>query len=82
MKGLKRALLKKYRHHNMQSLIGIDEKSVKKLRNFWEFDNVYTGPIHGFGSAAEYYEKSSAKQFLKEITTNTLIIQALDAACL
>ncbi len=78
MRGLKRTLLKKYGHHDMRSLIGIDEKGVKKLRNFWDFDDVYTGPIHGFGSAAEYYKKSSAKQFIKDITTNTLIIQALD----
>ncbi|MEA3374244.1 MAG: hydrolase [Campylobacterota bacterium] len=78
MKGLKRQLLKKYRYHNMQSLIGIDEKGVRKLRSFWEFDDVYTGPVHGFGSAAEYYRKSSSKQFLKAIRTNTLIIQALD----
>jgi len=78
MKGLKRALLEKYQHHNMQSLLGIDEKGVTKLKNFWDFDNVYTGPIHGFSSAAEYYTKSSAKQFLKDITTDTLIIHALD----
>ncbi len=78
MKNLRDSLLKKYTHHPMHSLIGIDEKRVKKLRSFWEFDDVYTAPIHGFTSASEYYQKSSAKQFLKDITTNTLIIQALD----
>lgn len=78
MKGLKRALLKKYGAHDMQSLIGVDEKYIMKLKSFWEFDDVYTGPIHGFSSASEYYTKSSAKQFLPEITTDTLIIHALD----
>lgn len=51
---------------------------MKKLKNFWEFDGAYTAPIHGFQSAQDYYTKSSAKQFLKNIKTNTLIIHSLD----
>lgn len=78
MKGLKRTLLEKYHHHDMQSLIDIDEAQVQKLRSFWEFDDVYTGPVHGFSGAKEYYEKSSARQYLNAITTDTLIIHALD----
>jgi len=78
MRGLKRALLKKYRHHDMHALLGVDEKRIKKIRSFWEFDDVYTGPAHGFSGAREYYAKSSAKQFLSAISTDTLIIQALD----
>ncbi|RLA69060.1 MAG: hydrolase, partial [Epsilonproteobacteria bacterium] len=78
MQNLKASLLKKYLDHPMQSHIGIDEEHVKKLKTFWEFDDVYTAPIHGFYSAADYYKKSSAKQFLKAIETETLIIQALD----
>jgi len=78
MKNLKQSLLNKYLDHPMQIEIGIDEEQVKKLKSFWEFDNAYTAPIHGFSSAAEYYDKSSAKQFLKVIKTETLIIHALD----
>jgi len=78
MKNLKQSLLKKYADHPMRSHIGIDEKDVKKLKTFWEFDDVYTAPVHGFSSASDYYEKSSARQFLKAIETETLIIQALD----
>ncbi len=78
MKNLRNSLLEKYTHHPMHAFIGIDENRVKKLKNFWEFDDVYTAPIHGFTSASEYYQQSSAKQFLKDITTDTLIIQALD----
>jgi len=78
MKDLKKSLLRKYKKHDMQSLIGVDPKSVKKMKSFWEFDDKYTGPVHGFGGAKNYYAKSSAKQYLKTIKTPTLIIQALD----
>lgn len=78
MSHLKRSLLKKYQRDDMESLIGLDEKEVRQLKSFWEFDDVYTGPIHGFSSATDYYSKSSAKQYLKNISTKTLIIHALD----
>jgi predicted alpha/beta-fold hydrolase len=62
----------------MNALIYKDENAVKKMHSFWEFDDAYTAPIHGFSSAEDYYTKSSAKQFLNAITTPTLIIHALD----
>ncbi|OQX60177.1 MAG: hydrolase [Helicobacteraceae bacterium 4484_230] len=78
MKHLKASLLKKYKSHPMESIIGIDENSVKKLKTLREFDDAYTAPVNGFESANEYYKKSSAKQFVKNIRTSTLIIHALD----
>jgi predicted alpha/beta-fold hydrolase len=78
MKHLNASLLKKYKRFPMKKYINLDEKQVLKLRTFWEFDNAYTAPIHGFKSAKDYYQRSSAKQFLKEIQTKTLIIHALD----
>ncbi len=78
MKDLKLSLLQKYKKHNMKLLIDRDEKEVEKLKSFWDFDGAYTAPIHGFSSVSEYYEKSSSKQFLKNIKTPTLIIHSLD----
>ncbi|MEA3419770.1 MAG: hydrolase [Campylobacterota bacterium] len=78
LKDLKPALLKKYDKHNIKALTGLDQKEVKNLNNFYAFDGAYTAPIHGFDSAEDYYQKSSSKQFLKKITTPTLIIHALD----
>lgn len=78
LKSLNNSLREKYLHHDMKSLINFDFKDIKNLKSFWEFDNVYTAPIHGFKSAKDYYTKCSAKQFLKTITTKTLIIHALD----
>jgi len=78
MRELKHSLLKKYQRDKIGSLIGLSEKEVKQLKSFWAFDDVYTGPIHGFKSATDYYQKSSAKQYLKDIVTKTLLIHALD----
>jgi predicted alpha/beta-fold hydrolase len=78
LRDLKKSLLKKYKLHNMKSLINVDEEGVKKLSSFWEFDDAYTAPIHGFSSAKDYYSKSSSKQYLKNIQTDTLVILSLD----
>jgi uncharacterized protein len=78
MKDLIRLLIKKYFTHDMDKMIGINQNEVKKLKTFWEFDDIYTGPIHGFSGADEYYQKSSSKQFLKNIKIATLIINAKD----
>jgi predicted alpha/beta-fold hydrolase len=43
-----------------------------------KFDDLITGPCNGFRDACDYYEKSSAAQFLKKIHIPTLIIQAKD----
>ena len=78
LKDLKVSLDKKYDKHDMQSLIAFKRKDIKNLKTFWEFDDAYTAPIHGFSSAKDYYTSSSSKQFLKDIKTPTLIIHSLD----
>ena len=78
MRLLNKSLEKKYDLHDMEKLIGLKRKDVKKLRTFWEFDDIYTAPIHGFKDAQEYYTKSSSKQYLKAIMIPTLIVHAKD----
>ena len=78
LKDLNKSLDKKYDKHNMQALINLKREDIKNLKTFWEFDDAYTAPIHGFTSAQDYYTLSSAKQFLKYIKTPTLIIHSLD----
>ena len=78
LKNLNKSLDKKYDKHDMQSLINLKRKEIKDLKTFWEFDDAYTAPIHGFTSAQDYYTSSSARQFLKDIKTPTLIIHSLD----
>jgi predicted alpha/beta-fold hydrolase len=75
---LKKSLQEKYTNHNMEKLIGLTKEQVADIKTFWEFDDVYTAPIHGFKNAADYYKKSSSKQYLKDIKTKTLIIHSVD----
>ncbi|MDX5420740.1 MAG: alpha/beta fold hydrolase [Hymenobacteraceae bacterium] len=44
--------------------------------SFPEFDDKFTAPLHGFKSAEDYYTRVSAKQFLKNITVPTLLVNA------
>lgn len=58
--------------------IPLNVKAIKSSINFHDFDDSYTAPVHGFQSAADYYTKSSSKQFIPFITKPTLIINALN----
>jgi uncharacterized protein len=78
MKDLSASLMQKYRAHPMELHLGLSKNAAQKLKTFWEFDHAYTAPIHGFTSAADYYKRASARQYLKEIKKETLIIHALD----
>ena len=51
---------------------------LHELQTFRQFDNGITAPLHGFRDVDDYYTQSSSKQFLKDIRTPTLIIQAKD----
>lgn len=53
-------------------------EELNSIKTLLDFDNVYTSKAHGFKDALDYYEKSSSLQFLLNITTPTLIINALN----
>jgi len=78
VKDLNLALYKKFSKHDMKSLLKITQEDIKNIKTFWEFDEAYTAPIHGFDSAQDYYTKCSSRQFLKDIQTPTLIIHSKD----
>lgn len=78
MDSLKRRLLEKFDHHDYEKMIGLKKEDVPVLNSFWEYDDLFTGPIHGFENAEDYYERSSAQPYLKHITKPTLIIHAED----
>ena len=50
-----------------------DVNNVTKLR---EFDDKYTGPLHGFKDANDYYAQCSSIRFVSSITRPTLIVNA------
>ena len=51
---------------------------LQELRTFRQFDNAITAPLNGFRDVDDYYGRSSCGQYLREIRTPTLIIQAQD----
>jgi predicted alpha/beta-fold hydrolase len=52
---------------------GLDE-----VRTIWEFDDRFTAPLFGFGTAANYYATQSAMNFLDTIRVPTFVISAKD----
>jgi uncharacterized protein len=54
----------------------VDARWSRTIRTFQEFDDRYTAPMHGFRDAADYWKKSSARQYLDRITIPTLLLNA------
>jgi len=54
----------------------LDIEGLKKVKNFWDFDERYTAPINGFKGAIDYWTKSSSLFYLKNIVVPTLLINA------
>ncbi len=48
------------------------------IRSIYEFDDRITSIQNGFADAKDYYSRCSCAQFLKQITTPTLILHAQD----
>jgi predicted alpha/beta-fold hydrolase len=48
------------------------------LRTLEDFDNLITGPLHGFRDAQDYYQRSSSLPWLERIKLNTLLLSAID----
>jgi len=55
-----------------------DWDRLRSARTFWEFDDVVTGPVHGFAGADDYYSRSSSINFLLDIRRPTLLFNAED----
>jgi len=70
----KQTIKKKFSH--LSSPIALD--NLKHIKNFFEFDQQITAPLHGFRSAEHYYATCSARQYLKHIHRPTLILHAQD----
>lgn len=54
----------------------IDVMRINQARDLRDFDNAYTAPMHGFKDAADYWQQSSSKPWLKKIQTPTLVLNA------
>ncbi|MBV8045638.1 MAG: alpha/beta fold hydrolase [Paludibacterium sp.] len=72
MSTLKTKALNQLRHH--PHLFAVD--TVRRARTFAEFDHWVTAPMHGFGSARDYWREASSKQRLHRIAIPTLVLNA------
>jgi uncharacterized protein len=51
---------------------------IAALRTLEDFDNLITGPLHGFRDAQDYYARSSSLPYLTNIRLTTLLFSAVD----
>lgn len=77
-----------YTHRFLQTLLEkVTEKSARypqditpsmlqSIATLYDFDDVITGPLHGFKDAEDYYEQNSSLYFLDAIRVPTLVVNA------
>jgi len=53
-----------------------DGERMRRVRNLHEFDNLFTGPLHGFRDVDDYWLRASAKPHLARIRVPALVLNA------
>ena len=64
-----------------------DRERLSAARTLYEFDDVFTAPLHGFRGTEDYWSRGSAKPHLHRIRIPALVLNArndpfVPAACL
>lgn len=64
-----------------------DRAALEAARDLYEFDNVFTAPLHGFKNTEDYWARGSAKPHLHRIRIPALVVNArndpfVPASCL
>lgn len=72
LKSLKSKIILK--SQKMPGSLNIEK--IAQINTFVAFDNRYTGPIHGFEDATDYYSKCSSLYFVHKIKIPTLLVNA------
>jgi uncharacterized protein len=55
-----------------------DRDALLRARDLYAFDNVFTGPVHGFAGTDDYWARASAKPVLPDIRVPALALNALN----
>jgi hypothetical protein len=55
-----------------------DREALLRARDLYEFDNIFTAPVHGFSSTDDYWTRASAKPHLHRIRIPALALNALN----
>lgn len=53
-----------------------DRRQLLAARNLFDFDNVFTAPLHGFRDTLDYWTRASAKPHLRAIRVPALVLNA------
>ena len=56
----------------------LEVSQIRKVKTIFDFDEMFTGPLHGYTGADDYYEKCSSMQFVPEVKTPLLVVNALN----
>lgn len=72
LKSLKIKVEEKARAHPAH----VDAAKLRYATSVYAFDDLYTGPLHGYKGAGDYYSSCSARYFLSTIDRPTLIVNA------
>ena len=55
-----------------------DREALLQARDLYEFDNIFTAPVHGFTSTEDYWTRASAKPHLHRIRIPALALNAMN----
>lgn len=72
LKTLREKVIRKAQHHPEE----IPVHFLRKIKTLSDFDDYFTGPLHGFSDAEEYYQVNSSLFFLDKISKPTFILNA------
>jgi uncharacterized protein len=53
-----------------------NEKALQESRDLYEFDNIFTAPLHGFKDTEDYWARASAKPRMADIQIPALALNA------
>lgn len=56
----------------------LDVSQIQKVKTIFDFDDMFTGPLHGYTGADDYYHRCSSMHFLCEVKTPLLVVNALN----
>jgi uncharacterized protein len=64
-----------------------DRERLRRARTLYEFDDLFTAPLHGFADTEDYWARASAKPHLARIRIPALVLNArndpfVPASCL
>ena len=76
LKTLKAAAAAKLVRHPGHFAGRLDHSRLAAARTLYEFDDLFTAPVHGFAGVEDYWRRASAKPWLPAIRLPALLINA------